>query len=274
MAGSAEFRALVLEEREGKVVSDLRMLDNSALPEGDVLVRVGFSDLNYKDGLVVKGLGKLVRKYPHVPGIDFSGVVEESASSRFSPGDEVILTGWRVGEVHWGGYAGMARIPAAEDERVEFEQPAQLTHGEQGSSVSDKLIDERVARHHIGNDLVGHGFPPALQRDVDAGKILLNGPQRGFDRLQIQAASPLAGGRSSSRRARKLRHAFPLLANSLPVGCPRPGYLSGSGREGPIRSQDPRGPACPGRRPLQAGEGSPYPLPTAGHPSAPTSRSP
>lgn len=112
MAGSAEFRALVLEEREGKVVSDLRTLDNSALPEGDVLVRVFYSDLNYKDGLVVKGLGKLVRKYPHVPGIDFSGVVEESASSRFSPGDEVILTGWRVGEVHWGGYAGMARVKA------------------------------------------------------------------------------------------------------------------------------------------------------------------
>lgn len=112
MAGSAEFRALVLEEREGKVVADLRTLDNSALPEGDVLVRVFYSDLNYKDGLVVKGLGKLVRKYPHVPGIDFSGVVEESASSRFSPGDEVILTGWRVGEVHWGGYAGMARVKA------------------------------------------------------------------------------------------------------------------------------------------------------------------
>ena len=112
MAGSAEFRALVLEEREGKVVSDLRTLDNSALPVGDVLVRVFYSDLNYKDGLVVKGLGKLVRKYPHVPGIDFSGVVEESASSRFSPGDEVILTGWRVGEVHWGGYAGMARVKA------------------------------------------------------------------------------------------------------------------------------------------------------------------
>lgn len=76
------------------------------LPSGDVPVRIAYSDLNYKDGMVVKGLGRLVKKYPHVPGIDFSGVVESSQSARFEPGDEVILTGWRVGEVDWGGYAG------------------------------------------------------------------------------------------------------------------------------------------------------------------------
>jgi acrylyl-CoA reductase (NADPH) len=112
MTGSSPFRALVLEEREGKVHSELRTLDDAALPEGDVLVRVAYSDLNYKDGLIVKGLGKLVRKYPHIPGIDFSGVVEASASPKFQPGDQVILTGWRVGEVHWGGYAGKARVKA------------------------------------------------------------------------------------------------------------------------------------------------------------------
>ena len=112
MAGSSEFQALVLEEREGKVASEIRTLDDSALPDGDVLVRIAYSDLNYKDGMVVKGLGKLVRKYPHIPGIDFSGIVETSASPRFKPGDEVILTGWRVGEVHWGGYAGKARVKA------------------------------------------------------------------------------------------------------------------------------------------------------------------
>lgn len=107
---ASEFRALYLEEHDGKVAPHIRTLTQDALPPGDVLVRVAYSDVNYKDGMVVRGLGKLVRTYPHVPGIDFSGVVEASESERFKPGDHVILTGWRVGEVHWGGYAGMARV--------------------------------------------------------------------------------------------------------------------------------------------------------------------
>ena len=112
MDAANEFRALVLDEADGKVSPSLKTLTDDALPEGEVVVRVAYSDLNYKDGMVVKGLGKLVRTYPHVPGIDFSGVVESSASPMFKPGDEVILTGWRVGEVHWGGYAGKARVKA------------------------------------------------------------------------------------------------------------------------------------------------------------------
>lgn len=110
MPRSGDFRALVLDEAEGRVSSDLKTLTDDALPEGDVVVRIAYSDLNYKDGMVLKGLGKLVRRYPHVPGIDFSGVVESSQSPKFEPGDQVILTGWRVGEVHWGGYAGKARV--------------------------------------------------------------------------------------------------------------------------------------------------------------------
>lgn len=110
MATSGEFRALILEEKDGKVSPSLQTVPDEALPQGDVTVRIAYSDLNYKDGMVVKGLGRLVRQYPHVPGIDFSGVVESSESARFRPGDEVILTGWRVGEVHWGGYAGKARV--------------------------------------------------------------------------------------------------------------------------------------------------------------------
>lgn len=105
-----DFPALLLEQTEGTVRSHLTTLSDADLPEGDVLVRVAYSDLNYKDGLVLKGLGKLVRTYPHVPGIDFAGTVEASDSPRFKPGDKVILTGWRVGEVHWGGYAGKARV--------------------------------------------------------------------------------------------------------------------------------------------------------------------
>jgi acrylyl-CoA reductase (NADPH) len=112
MAASADFKALVLDESEGKVSPRIATLDESALPAGDVVVAVHYSDLNYKDGMIVKGIGKLVRNYPHVPGIDFSGVVEASESPAFKPGDEVILTGWKVGEVHWGGYATKAKVKA------------------------------------------------------------------------------------------------------------------------------------------------------------------
>lgn len=106
------FKALLVEERDGKVAAAMRTLEDSALPEGDVTVAVEYSTLNYKDGLVLNGLGKLVRKYPHVPGIDFAGTVEQSSSARFKPGDKVVLTGWRVGEIHWGGYAQKARVKA------------------------------------------------------------------------------------------------------------------------------------------------------------------
>jgi acrylyl-CoA reductase (NADPH) len=106
------FRALVLEENQGKVSSSIRELDDSALPQGEVTVAIEYSTLNYKDGLVLNGLGKLVRTYPHVPGIDFAGTVEASDSKDFKPGDKVILTGWRVGEMHWGGYATKARVKA------------------------------------------------------------------------------------------------------------------------------------------------------------------
>ncbi len=104
------FSALVLEERDGKVAAGLQRLSTDRLPAGDVTVRVVASTLNYKDGMILKGLGRLVRSYPHVPGIDFAGVVESSENPEFQRGDEVILTGWRVGEVHWGGYAQKARV--------------------------------------------------------------------------------------------------------------------------------------------------------------------
>jgi acrylyl-CoA reductase (NADPH) len=109
----AEFRALMLREVDGKVVASIEKAAESALPPGDVTVRVAYSTLNYKDGLVLNGLGRLVRQYPHVPGIDFAGTVEHSESPEFRPGDQVILTGWRVGEAQWGGYAQKARVKAA-----------------------------------------------------------------------------------------------------------------------------------------------------------------
>ncbi len=107
-----QFPALVLTDDDGKVASAIRDIGDDELPEGDVTVRVTYSGLNYKDGMIVNGIGRLVRDYPHVPGIDFAGVVESSGNDRYKPGDQVILTGWRVGEVHWGGYAGKARVKA------------------------------------------------------------------------------------------------------------------------------------------------------------------
>jgi len=104
------FRALRLDETDGRISASVSEVDDNALPDGDVTVSIDYSTLNYKDGMVVNGLGKLVRTYPHIPGIDFSGTVEERANARFKPGDKVLLTGWHVGERHWGGYAEKARV--------------------------------------------------------------------------------------------------------------------------------------------------------------------
>src|SRR3954447_8727510 len=108
----SNFTALVLHETAGKVESRIERVDETALPVGDVTVAVEYSTLNYKDGLILRGLGRLVRKYPHVPGIDFAGTVERSDSPAFKPGDKVVLTGWRVGEAVWGGYAQKQRARA------------------------------------------------------------------------------------------------------------------------------------------------------------------
>ncbi|MBV7379621.1 acryloyl-CoA reductase [Maritimibacter dapengensis] len=108
------FKALMLEQGEdGLAKAEIKEIDETALPEGDVTVAVEYSTVNYKDGLCLspKG-GGLVRNYPHVAGIDFAGTVEASEDDRYKPGDKVVLTGWRVGEVHWGGYAQKARVKA------------------------------------------------------------------------------------------------------------------------------------------------------------------
>jgi acrylyl-CoA reductase (NADPH) len=107
------FKALLLEEIEGKVRARIAALEDSALPPGEVTVRVRYSTLNYKDGMILNGIGRLVRTYPHVPGIDFAGTVETSSSPLYKAGDAVILTGWRVGELRWGGFAQKARVDAS-----------------------------------------------------------------------------------------------------------------------------------------------------------------
>ncbi len=106
-----KFSALLSEKNEeGRVTSSIKMLDESDLPKGNVLVKVEWAGLNYKDGLCLNGAGGLVRNYPHVAGIDFSGVVQSSSDERYKKGDKVILTGWRVGENRFGGYAELARV--------------------------------------------------------------------------------------------------------------------------------------------------------------------
>ena len=109
MPGKNDFTALVLEETDGEVTSSLQTLTDESLPDGDVTIDVAYSALNYKDGMILAGIGNMVKSYPHVPGIDLVGAVSLSSSPEFKPGDQVILTGWRVGEIHWGGYATKAR---------------------------------------------------------------------------------------------------------------------------------------------------------------------
>jgi acrylyl-CoA reductase (NADPH) len=105
------FRALLLSQGEGGATqAAIGELEREALPAGDVLLRVAYSSINYKDGLAITGTGKIIRSFPFVPGIDAAGSVVESSHPAYAPGDQVILTGWGVGERHWGGLAQYMRL--------------------------------------------------------------------------------------------------------------------------------------------------------------------
>jgi acrylyl-CoA reductase (NADPH) len=108
--GLSMFKALVIDNNGGTTTASVRNVDDASLPQGNVVVAVDYSTVNYKDGLVVTGAGGLVKRYPHVPGIDFAGSVLESRDPRYKAGDQVVLTGWRVGEVQWGGFAQKASV--------------------------------------------------------------------------------------------------------------------------------------------------------------------
>ena len=107
---SNKFKAIVLNQLENQFTREIKNLDNSFFKTGDVLVKVDYSGLNYKDALILKNGAKLVKEYPHIPGIDFSGKVIETESSDFKLGDEVVLTGCRVGEIYPGGYSQFVKI--------------------------------------------------------------------------------------------------------------------------------------------------------------------
>src|SRR5713101_3195882 len=106
------FKALLATQDAGKFHASIQQLDRESLPPGEVTVRVAYSDLNYKDGLAVTGRPGVIRKFPMVPGIDLAGVVEESASPDWKPGDEVVVTGSGLSETMWGGYSELARLDA------------------------------------------------------------------------------------------------------------------------------------------------------------------
>ena len=107
---SEKFKALVINQEGENFTREVKEVDRSFLKHGDVTVKVEYSDLNFKDGMILKNGGRLVKEFPHIPGIDFSGTVIESENSNFKNEDEVILTGWRVGEIYYGGYSQVAKV--------------------------------------------------------------------------------------------------------------------------------------------------------------------
>ena len=107
---SKKFKAIVIDNQNEKFTRGIKELSTDSLKDGNVLVKIDYSGLNYKDALILNDGGRIVKKYPFVPGIDFSGTVEESEDDKFKKGDRIILTGFRVGEIYFGGFAGYAKV--------------------------------------------------------------------------------------------------------------------------------------------------------------------
>jgi len=170
------FRALVLHEEGGKIVPRLEILDESRLSAGEVTVAVEYSTLNYKDGMILEGQGRLVRAYPHVPGVDFAGTVLASDSPEFHPGDPVILTGWRVGELHWGGYAERARVPAS----FLVRRPEGLS-AKQAMAIGTAGFTAMLAVIALER----HGMKP------DAGDVLVTGAAGGVGSIAVSLLAAL-----------------------------------------------------------------------------------
>ena len=105
-----KFKAIIIDNQNEKFTRQVKELDTDFLKDGEVLVKIEYSDLNFKDAMILKDGGKLVKEYPRIPGIDFSGIVSESNDEEFKEGDKVILTGCRVGELYHGGYSQFARV--------------------------------------------------------------------------------------------------------------------------------------------------------------------
>jgi acrylyl-CoA reductase (NADPH) len=164
------FKALVIDSNGGTISASIREVGEASLPTGNVIVAVDYSTVNYKDGLVVTGAGGLVKRYPHVPGVDFAGTVLESADPNHKPGDKVVLTGWRVGEVRWGGFAQKASVNG--DWLVPL--PAGLT-SRQAMAVGTAGFTAMLAV----TALEAHGLAPS------AGEVLVTGAAGGVGSIAI-----------------------------------------------------------------------------------------
>ncbi|KLV03210.1 quinone oxidoreductase [Photobacterium aquae] len=170
------FKALVLNQEEKKTIATIEQLDESQLPEGDVLIDVDYSSLNYKDGLAITGKGKIARHFPMVPGIDLTGTVLESADERYQAGDKVVLTGWGVGEGHWGGMSERARLKA--DWLVPLPQGID---GKQSMMIGTAGITAMLCVQA----LVDAGVKP------EAGEILVTGASGGVGSVAVTLLSQL-----------------------------------------------------------------------------------
>ena len=181
MSKSSAITALVLDKQGEEVQSTLRVLDVSELqahaPEGaNVIVRVAYSTLNYKDGLALNGRSKVVKSYPHVPGVDLVGLVEESTSPDWKPGDRVIATGFRIGEIYWGGFAQKAYLRddwlVALPEGLSMERAMAI--GTAGLTAMEAIIV-----------LEEHGLTP------DDGDILVTGAAGGVGSIAVAVLAAL-----------------------------------------------------------------------------------
>lgn len=194
MTSETEFQALVLDQDDdGKVSGTFQTLSNDRLPDADTTIAVKYSSLNYKDGMIMNGIGKLVRDYPHVPGVDFVGVVEECTSGKFQPGDEVICTGWRVGEVWWGGFATRARV------KSEWLVPApDGLSMQQTMSIGTAGLTAMMSLMALED----HGLTP----DAD-GEVLVTGAAGGVGSVCVALLSNL-GYRVAAGTGRESTHAY------------------------------------------------------------------
>ncbi|WP_114787736.1 MDR family oxidoreductase [Vibrio tetraodonis] len=170
------FSALVLRQEQNQTLAGIDKIDESQLPHGDVLIDVDYSSLNYKDGLAITGKGKIIRNFPMVPGIDLSGTVAHSDNDRYQAGDKVVLTGWGVGENHWGGMAQRARLQS--DWLVPL--PKGLS-GKQAMMVGTAGLTAMLCVEA----LIDAGIQP------DSGEILVTGASGGVGSVAITLLSQL-----------------------------------------------------------------------------------
>ncbi|KKC38053.1 hypothetical protein WH87_10565 [Devosia epidermidihirudinis] len=204
------FRALVTnKDAEGKVSSGVEQVEEARLPEGDVTVDIDWAGLNYKDGLCLTGAGGLVRTYPHVAGIDFAGTVSDSQSDRYGLGDTVVLTGWRVGETQWGGYAEKARV------RADWLVPLP-----RGFSTRDAMVigTAGLTAMLAINRLEAVGLKP------DGGEVLVTGAAGGVGSVAVTLLAKL--GYQVAALSGRAEHAASLLALGASSAVDRDSFLA------------------------------------------------